>query len=307
MTLQASGAISFANIQAKTGDGGDISMSWITANTKSGQASNSLSGYYSKNWYQKNNDGNCNNGNCTSNCNCGNIQCTNCYIAGAVNCANCDARAWLQNNCNCACTYNCSTGLVSYNCDCACLCEGFCGGGWCFVAGAMVLMADGTQREISTIRAGEFIYGIDGPTEVQELHVVPVGPRKVMAFAGEGVFWTAEHPFWTRQNGVQSFWTADPKTLQAEVDSGVISPIHNVRAGDPGEFATVQGWERKRIVDVTEAFSSKTKVYMPITDGSPAIVNGTVAMSSKHPVKFADHIFDWDTVVKTFKENKHAI
>jgi hypothetical protein len=122
MPLPSSGTISFSNIRSETGDTGDTSMSWIKDNTKSGQASNSLSGYYGKAWYQRNVDGNCNNGNCTSNCNCGNIQCTNCYISGGVNCANCDGRAWLQNNCNCACTYNCNVGPVSYNCNCACDC-----------------------------------------------------------------------------------------------------------------------------------------------------------------------------------------
>lgn len=98
------------------------------------------------------NCGNCGgpNGNCTSNCNCGNIQCTNCYIAGAsdcsncynctasdcsncqvctpincgncancspINCANCDGQNYLQDNCNCACTYNCTQSAVSYNCS----------------------------------------------------------------------------------------------------------------------------------------------------------------------------------------------
>lgn len=169
------------------------------------------------------------------------------------------------------------------------------------------MMADGTQREISTIRAGDYIYGIDGPSRVLELHVVPVGNRSVMAFVGEGVFWTAEHPFWTRRDGVQSFWTADISTLQAEIDSGLISPIQNLRVGDPGEFATINGWERKGIVEVTRAFSPDTKVYMPITDGSPAIVNGTVALSSKHPVRFADHNFDWDAVVKPLTEKADAL
>lgn len=100
-------------------------------------------------------NGNCSNaggpnGNCTSNCNCGNIQCTNCYIAGAsdcancqvctaincsncevctpsncsncancgaINCSNCDGQNYLQANCNCACTYNCTQSAVSYNCN----------------------------------------------------------------------------------------------------------------------------------------------------------------------------------------------
>lgn len=100
-------------------------------------------------------NGNCSNsggpnGNCTANCNCGNIQCSNCLITGpsncsncqvctaincsncqvctasncancancgAINCSNCDGQNYLQNNCNCACTYNCTQSAVSYNCN----------------------------------------------------------------------------------------------------------------------------------------------------------------------------------------------
>lgn len=130
MTLPASGQISMSTFNTEMGQGATYSSSlgWINDNTKSGQrpGTPNMGGYYNKAWYLRNNDGNCNNGNCTSNCNCGNIQCTNCYIASGVNCVNCDSRNWLQNNCNCACTYNCNTGQVSYNCNCACDCA--CGG-----------------------------------------------------------------------------------------------------------------------------------------------------------------------------------
>lgn len=115
-------------------------------------------------------NGNCTNqggpnGNCTSDCNCGNINCRNCLIAGpsdcsncqvctpincsncancnTINCANCDTQNYLQTNCNCACTYNCTqtapsfncstsavtynctTSQVSYNCNCNCACDCF--------------------------------------------------------------------------------------------------------------------------------------------------------------------------------------
>ncbi len=126
MTLPANGTISLSQVSVEVGYGSTTSMSlaWVNANAKS--AHNSMSGHYSKAWYQQTTAGNCNNGNCTSNCNCGNIQCTNCVIAGGVNCANCDARAWLQSNCNCACTYNCTVGAVSYNCNCDCDCNCAC-------------------------------------------------------------------------------------------------------------------------------------------------------------------------------------
>ena len=102
------------------------SLSFLQSITKGNPSDfNSLRGLT---YYQKTNAGNCNNGNCTFNCNCGNIQCTNCVYGGTVNCVNCDGQAFLQTNCNCACTYNCQTALVSYNCDCVCVCDCNCGG-----------------------------------------------------------------------------------------------------------------------------------------------------------------------------------
>lgn len=151
MTTPASGALSLSHIAVEVGWSAtaSVSMAWVFDNTKSGQQSRSLSGYYSKAWYQRNVDGNCNNGNCPNcNCNCGGnctncdpspgfncncsarncsaINCTNCSACAAVNCANCDARAWIQSNCNCACTYNCritvqyTTNCSAVNCNCNC-------------------------------------------------------------------------------------------------------------------------------------------------------------------------------------------
>jgi hypothetical protein len=83
-----------------------------------------LSNFYSKAYFQNNNQGNCDNGNQGNcNCNCGNIQCTNCYNCNNINCTNCDGQSWLQSNCNCACTYNCNVNATSYNCNCACNCS----------------------------------------------------------------------------------------------------------------------------------------------------------------------------------------
>jgi hypothetical protein len=126
MTLPASGQISMSTFNTEMGQASTYSSSlnWIYTNTKTAQrpATYNMGGFYSKAWYRRNNDGNCANGNCTSNCNCGNIQCTNCVITGQVNCTNCDPTNYLQNNCNCACTYNCTFGNTTYNCDCNCAC-----------------------------------------------------------------------------------------------------------------------------------------------------------------------------------------
>ena len=127
MTLPASGTITLSQVSTEVGYAANtqMSLSWVSSNSK--DALKAMNGLYGRGWYQKTNAGNCNNGNCTANCNCGNIQCRNCVITGGVNCVNCDSRAWLQANCNCACTYNCTYGAVTYNCDCNCYCD--CGDG----------------------------------------------------------------------------------------------------------------------------------------------------------------------------------
>lgn len=135
MTLPTSGTITLRDVSVETGNPPtySASLSWVKSVTKpafrqSGDIS-SLNNVYGYAYYQKTTEGNCANGNCTANCNCGNIQCVNCAITGTVNCANCDVQSWLQPNCNCACTYNCASSEISYNCACACACACACGDG----------------------------------------------------------------------------------------------------------------------------------------------------------------------------------
>jgi hypothetical protein len=83
-----------------------------------------MASFQSKTYFQNTTEGNCNNGNCQNNCNCGNIGGDNCFINGGVNCANCDDQSYLQSNCNCACSYNCTyTNSASHACNCTCACS----------------------------------------------------------------------------------------------------------------------------------------------------------------------------------------
>ena len=128
MTLPVSpNPIAYSNVNTETGQASNYSssMSWIKSKAKTGFINNDLGAYRGLAFYAKNNAGNCNNANCTQGtlANCGNIQCVNCYNT-TINCVNCDgATSYLQSNCNCACTYNCTSNTVSYNCDCACACD----------------------------------------------------------------------------------------------------------------------------------------------------------------------------------------
>lgn len=128
MTLPSGGTISISDVSTEIGIGAtatdSINYLYNLVLPSQRPGTQDMTVFYSKAYYQNNTQGNCNNGNCTNNCNCGNIQCTNCFINGPTNCTNCDAQQWLQTNCNCACTYNCSVcNGASYNCNCACNCS----------------------------------------------------------------------------------------------------------------------------------------------------------------------------------------
>jgi len=126
MTLPASGPISIGDVSVEIGQAATFTddLSFLNGLLLTPAGSPNMGAFYSKAYFQQNTAGNCNNANCTNNCNCGNIQCTNCFISGTTNCTNCQPQAYLQTNCNCACTYNCVTSATAtYNCNCACNCS----------------------------------------------------------------------------------------------------------------------------------------------------------------------------------------
>jgi hypothetical protein len=126
MTLPSSGPLTINDVNVETGRGSGTTtgIDWIRDNSKDNATG--INQLYSRAWYQRNVDGNCNNDNCASGSNSGNIQCQNCTLDPLGNCVNCDTRSWLQSDCNCACTYNCTQNTnQTYNCNCDCACACF--------------------------------------------------------------------------------------------------------------------------------------------------------------------------------------
>lgn len=125
MTTPVSGIISLSDIAVEMGNvsTASINFDFIRGKMKGGITTLALSQLYNLTFYSKNNSGNCNDGNCNCTANCGDSNCTQCFANGNINCVNCDAGvAYLQGNCNCACTYNCVATPASYNCNCGVLC-----------------------------------------------------------------------------------------------------------------------------------------------------------------------------------------
>ncbi len=85
--------------------------------------------------------------------------------------------------------------------------------GSCFVPGTKVAMADGGERNIEDIRAGDRVRGVDGAVNtVTGIERPRLAGRLVYAINGGPAFVTAEHPFWTADG-----WKAiDPMATAAE-------------------------------------------------------------------------------------------
>jgi hypothetical protein len=83
----------------------------------------------------------------------------------------------------------------------------------CFTAGTMVLMADGTERPIHSIRPGDLVAGRRGRVNrVRGCERTKLGRRRLYALNDGRPFVTAEHPFLTAEG-----WKAlDPEATRRE-------------------------------------------------------------------------------------------
>jgi len=108
-------------------------------------------------------------------------------------------------NCNCGLggagtsTYNCYTDCnCNCNCDCNCDCDCDCG---CFPAGTLVTMADGSEKKIEKVVAGDRIQGAFGITN-RVLQVDPVVCPPVLWEINDGlIFLPGNHRLWIVDKG----------------------------------------------------------------------------------------------------------
>ena len=126
MTLQTTGTLAVSDINTEIGLSSTYSDDLAFLNNKIVAAQRpttaNFGAFYGLTYFKNSTQGNCNNANAAGvNCDCGNVNCSATANCVGVNCTNCDTQQWLQTNCNCACTYNCTNNqnCFSYNCNCS--------------------------------------------------------------------------------------------------------------------------------------------------------------------------------------------
>jgi hypothetical protein len=98
----------------------------------------------------------------------------------------------------------------------------------CFVAGTMIAMADGSDKQIEQVKIGDIVIGMDGAhNTVTGIEVPPLGERKLYAFNGGNFFVTEEHPFRLTSNRWASIQPESTlhEQPQFEVDNGKLKSL----------------------------------------------------------------------------------
>jgi len=166
----------------------------------------------------------------------------------------------------------------------------------CFPAGAMVLMADGAWRPIQHVRTGDRVWGPKGPTAVLKIDRPRLGSRRMLKFA-DGHMWSEEHAHWVRTaEGKQWWWTDNVKTWKAEVEAGAIGGLldnDSILTGDAVEFAHLTGWKANQ-VQIARGFDARARLYLPLTGGTPIVVNGYLCGAGVDQAGFDYTALDWD-------------
>jgi hypothetical protein len=176
------------------------------------------------------------------------------------------------------------------------------GGGSCFIAGSLVLMADYTWKAIEKIVAGNYVLGIDlQPNLVLELKEPLLENRFLVNFEDGNLITSAEHTIWSRKDGVEWFSSRDTKELAEEALVGtgadLLIPPFNNDAWEPMEYAHLSGFKKHKTI-LIEA-SPMTQLYQVICDRSKTyIVNGYVVGSVPDDRTFNYGGIEWEKIIE---------
>lgn len=171
----------------------------------------------------------------------------------------------------------------------------------CFPAGAMITMADNTTVPIETIKIGDLVMGPNGATSVLRLGKPLLGTRKLLGFS-DGHKWTEDHAHWTKAaDNSQWWWNYNPTLWLTKVTKGTFGGLTDnstMRTGVGYQYAHISGWKTDDVLEV--ASTPDMQMYLPLTDGTPIIVDGYVVGAGIDERGFDYSKLDWDKAFARF-------
>ena len=172
-------------------------------------------------------------------------------------------------------------------------------GSSCFVAGTMVLMADGSERPIESLRPGDLVRGAAGRVNrVVGIEKPRLGARRLYGFNAAEPFVTAEHPFLTMAG-----WKAiDPAATARENARLTVAALKTgdllmraraaapqASAGNLAEDSETAFWfELVTMIEAADA-AAETTVYNLLLDGDHSYVANGFVVHNKGGDDGGDH------------------
>ena len=137
----------------------------------------------------------------------------------------------------------------------------------CFIAGTMVALADGTEKSIERLVAGDVLLGMDGVhNTVIEMEVPFIGDRVLYAFNGGNFFVTAEHPFMLETGQWASI---DPEATEEE-QPGFEEKYGKIKSLEVGDVVVLKDNKKLKleIIESRDRYTKTMPVYNPVLDGN---------------------------------------
>ena len=167
----------------------------------------------------------------------------------------------------------------------------------CFPENSSVMLYDGSWKRIGDIVETDLLMGANGkPVNVQKVDTPLLGNRKMYQME-DGHAWSEEHAHWVYDEETDSewWWSANADMWRNEVNSNTIVGLKNndsIISHRNVKFAHISGFVNRAITEVY--YPPNTKLYLPITDGTPIIVDGYVVGAGINELAFDYTKFCWE-------------
>jgi hypothetical protein len=175
---------------------------------------------------------------------------------------------------------------------------------------AVILTADFNWVPLSIIRTGDHILGADMiPRTVKRIEKYPIKYRRVFNFYNSPSFlFTEIDTLWARDQDRQWWWVENAPALQSSWKmSGWelhgLKVIDSMLVNYQVRYATINGWESKKLIDITEKYDYDYEtIFLYTDDYSPIIVNGFVVNNGISEYIYDYAQFDWNKYQPLIKE-----
>lgn len=166
------------------------------------------------------------------------------------------------------------------------------------VAGSLVLMSDYSWKDNSKIEKGDKVLGADLlPATVVNVTPVRLANRRMLSLQeNPAVRFHEVDLLWARENQIQWWWIENAFMAQQEwINSGAgLKVIDSPLVSYNVEFATLNGFEKQTIIDVSEEYNFySTMPYFKTDRCCPVIINGQVVSSGTNEYVYDYTKFDW--------------